>query len=266
MGENERGGEILVVKVGGSTLGSHDTTLEDVVYLQQQGLRPVLVHGGGALISEWLARHNVPTQFQRGLRVTDAETLEVVVAVLAGLVNKQMVAAIAALGGRAAGLSGVDGGFLRGRIADADLGYVGEVSRVDASFLAGFLHDGLVPVVAPVAILERDGQLTPQLLNVNADVAAGAIAAALGARWLVFLTDVAGVKGRDGEIVEELSGEEAQRLLSVGIVQGGMIPKVEACLTAARAGVSSVITDGRRRHALRDIVGGNVTGTLVKGV
>jgi acetylglutamate kinase len=259
-------GEILVVKVGGSTLGSHDTALEDVVYLQKQGLRPVLVHGGGSLISDWLAKHNVPTRFQRGLRVTDAGTLEVVVAVLAGLVNKQMVAAIGALGGRAAGLSGVDGGFLRGRIVDADLGYVGEVTRVDASFLAGFLEGGLVPVVAPVAVLDSDGRLTAQLLNVNADIAAGAIAAALGARWLVFLTDVAGVRGRDGETVGELSGDEAQRLLSAGVVQGGMIPKVEACLAAARAGVSSVIADGRRSHALRDIVEGNVRGTLVKGV
>ncbi len=266
MGETGRIGEILVVKVGGSTLGSHDTTLEDVVYLQRHGLRPVLVHGGGALISDWLTRHNVPTRFERGLRVTDAETLRVVVAVLAGLVNKEMVAAIAALGGRAAGLSGVDGGLLRGQIVDEDLGYVGEVTRVDAGFLARLLDDGLVPVVAPLAVLERDGRLTPQLLNVNADVAAGAIAAALGARWLIFLTDVEGVRGQDGAIVGELSEGEAQRLLSAGVVQGGMIPKVEACLAAARAGVSSVIADGRRSHALRDIVEGNVTGTLVKGV
>lgn len=266
MGETARKGEIVVVKVGGSTLGSHDTALEDAVSLWRQGLRPVLVHGGGALISEWLDRHKVPTQFQRGLRVTDAETLKVVVAVLAGLVNKEIVAAIGAMGGRAAGLSGADGGFLRGQVVSPDLGYVGEVSRVDAAFLARFLDQGLIPVVAPVAVLERDGELTSQLLNVNADVAAGAVAVAVAARWLVFLTDVEGVKGAGGQVVPVLSAQEAQLLLSAGTIQGGMIPKVEACLAAARAGVSSVIADGRRSHVLREIIEGKVTGTLVKGV
>src|SRR3990172_1938660 len=123
--------DVLVAKIGGSTLGSHDTTLEDLVALQRRGLRPVVVHGGGALISEWLSRHNVPTRFERGLRVTDGESLKVVVAVLAGLVNKQLVASLSALGGRAVGLSGADGGMLQCRLADEDIGFVGEIVAVD---------------------------------------------------------------------------------------------------------------------------------------
>src|SRR4030042_3146667 len=115
--------DILVVKIGGSTLGSHDTTLEDLVTLQRRGLRPLVVHGGGALISEWLSQHSVPTRFERGLRVTDGESLKVVVAVLAGLVNKELVASLGALGGRAVGLSGVDGGLLRARLLDKKLGF-----------------------------------------------------------------------------------------------------------------------------------------------
>src|SRR3990172_5858861 len=123
--------DILLAKIGGSTLGSHDTTLADLVALQQRGLWPVVVHGGGALINEWLSRHNIPTRFERGLRVTDAEALTVVVAVLAGLVNKELVAQLQGLGGTAVGLSGADGGMLQCRLADEDIGFVGEIVAVD---------------------------------------------------------------------------------------------------------------------------------------
>lgn len=257
--------DILVVKIGGSTLGSHDTTLEDIVALRARGVRPLVVHGGGALISEWLSRHNVPTRFERGLRVTDAAALEVVVAVLCGLVNKELVASINALGGRAAGLSGPDGGLLRARIADPALGFVGEVTGVDAALLSGLLDGGYVPVVAPVGVLWEGERPTAQLLNVNADTAAGAIAAALGARWLAFLTDVPGVKDGSGGLLAELSPGDAAALMSAGVIEGGMIPKVEACLTAAGASAASVIADGRREHALLDVVEGRPTGTAVKG-
>ncbi len=257
--------DILVAKIGGSTLGSHDTTLEDIVALQRRGVRPVVVHGGGALISEWLLRHNVPTRFERGLRVTDAETLKVVVAVLAGLVNTELVASINAIGGRAAGLSGADGGLLRCRIAGEALGFVGEIADVDPSVVVRLLDDGFIPVVAPVGVLWEGERPAAQLLNVNADTAAGAIAAAIGARWLVFLTDVAGVKSREGEVLAELSAEDADRLVSAGVIEGGMIPKVEACLHAARAGAASVIADGRREHALLDVTGDTASGTVVKG-
>lgn len=253
--------DILVAKIGGSTLGAHDTTLEDIVALQRRGVRPVVVHGGGPLISEWLKVHGVPSRFERGLRVTDARTLDVVVAVLAGLVNKRLVAALTAGGGRAVGLSGADGGLFKGRLLDGKLGYVGEVAEVDARLLLDLMEDGLVPVVAPIAVEWRGEAPTKQLLNINADTAAGAVAVALAARWLVFLTDVPGIRGEDGETVTALSSARASALTEAGVIEGGMIPKVEACLKAA-AGCRSVIADGRKTGALLDAIEER-TGTVV---
>jgi acetylglutamate kinase len=254
--------DILVVKIGGSTLGAHDTTLEDVVGLQRRGVRPVVVHGGGALISEWLKANNVPTRFERGLRVTDERTLEVVVAVLAGLVNKRLVAALTAAGGRAMGVSGADGGLFKARLLDEKLGYVGEVAEVDTRPLLSLLDDGFVPVVAPIAVEWRGEAPTDQLLNINADTAAGAVAEALGARWLVFLTDVPGIRAVDGETVPALSRSRAGALTEAGVIKGGMIPKVEACLRAAGSGCRSVIADGRRAGVLPEAIE-NGTGTVV---
>src|SRR3990170_1369176 len=232
--------DTVVVKIGGSTLGAHDTTLEDVVALQRRGLRPVVVHGGGALISEWLRLHGLPTRFERGLRVTDAGTLEIAVAVLAGLVNKQLVAALTAAGGNAVGLSGADGGLLKARQLDEKLGFVGEVAEVDTRPLVDLLDDGFVPVLAPIAVEWRGEAPTGQLLNINADTAAGAIAAALSARW----------------------PPRAEELSAAGVIEGGMIPKVEACLRAAAAGCRSVIADGRRAGALLEAIE-EKTGTVV---
>ncbi len=254
--------DVLVAKIGGSTLGAHDTTLEDIVAQQRRGLRPVVVHGGGALISDWLKAHNVPTRFQRGLRVTDARTLDVVVAVLAGLVNKRLVAALTAAGGRSVGVSGADGGLLKARLLDEKLGYVGEVAEVDTRPLLGLLDDGFVPVVAPIAVQWQGESPTGQLLNINADTAAGAVAKALAARWLVFLTDVPGIRGEDGDTVASLSPAGARSLTDSGFIQGGMIPKVEACLLAASSGCRSIIADGRRAGALRKAIEER-TGTVV---
>jgi acetylglutamate kinase len=255
--------DILVAKIGGSTLGRHDTTLEDVVALQAEGLRPLVVHGGGTTITDWLGLHGLPTRFQRGLRVTDAETLRVVVAVLAGLVNKELVADLQGRGGRAVGLSGADGGLLRAQLLDESLGYVGEVTEVDTRPLLDLLDDGFLPVVAPIALWWEGDRPRGQLLNVNADTAAGAIARALSARWLVFLTDVAGVRGRDGDVLPHLSPEEATALGEAGVIDGGMIPKVEACVGASGAGCRSVVVDGRVEHALLSAVRGQATGTVV---
>jgi acetylglutamate kinase len=256
-------GNVIVVKIGGSTLGSHDTALADVVELQHRGVRPVVVHGGGALISEWLARHNVPTRFENGLRVTDDASLDVVVAVLAGLVNKQIVASLAALGGRAAGLSGADAGILRARIADPKLGFVGEITGVDTSPLLDLVDGGAIPVIAPIALEWRGEQPTAQLLNINADTAAGAIAAALQARRLVFLTDVPGVRSTNGAIADHLQISEVSGLIAEGVIEGGMIPKVRACLTAAVARCESIIIDGREEHALLRAIEGQMTGTTI---
>ena len=243
-------------------MGARDTTLEDIVALQRRGLRPVVVPGGGPLISEWLKAHDIPTRFERGLRVTDARTLDVVVAVLAGLVNKRLVAALTAAGGRAVGMSGADGGLFKARLLDEKLGYVGEVAEVDTRPLSDLLQDGFVPVVAPIAIEWRGEAPTKQLLNINADTAAGAVAVALAARRLVFLTDVPGIRGEDGETVTALSSARADALTEAGVIEGGMIPKVEACLQAAAAGCRSVIADGRKRGALLEAIEDR-TGTVL---
>ena len=258
-----REGELLVVKIGGSTLGSHDTTLADLAALQRRGLRPVVVHGGGALISEWLARHNVPTRFERGLRVTDAETLKVVVAVLAGLVNKQLVAQLEALDAVAVGLSGVDGQMLQCRLADERLGFVGDIVAVDPGPLVRVLLAAAIPVIAPIGLLFEGEHATGQLLNINADTAAGAIASALGARWLVFLTDVPGVRDSGGVTLRDLPAASAREMIAAGTIEGGMIPKVEACLQAAAAGGLSTIVDGRNEHALLQVIEGKAAGTTI---
>jgi acetylglutamate kinase len=255
--------DILVAKIGGSTLGSHDTTLQDLVELQRRGLRPVVVHGGGATISEWLDRHNVPTRFQRGLRVTDAEALKVVVAVLAGLVNTELVASLQAMGGRAAGISGADGGLLRARLLDQQLGFVGEIMEVDTGPLRLLINDGSIPVIAPIAVRWDGGRPTGQLLNVNADTVAGAVAAALGAGRLAFLTDVPGVRSEEGDTLKRVSRADAERLKETEVIEGGMIPKVEACLTAGDEGCASVVLDGRTEGALLSLVEGETRGTAV---
>ena len=255
---------IIVVKIGGSTLGSHDTTLEDLVALQGEGWRPAVVHGGGATISEWLNSRATPTRFVRGLRVTDAESLRVVVAVLAGLINKELVAAITALGGQAIGLSGADGGLIRVRQLDPDLGYVGQIERVDSDMLVRLFDAGYLPVVAPLGLLWENQRLQSQILNINADTVAGEVAFALAAQWLLFLTDVAGVSGSDGSSLVHLSCQEAAALIDQGTVSGGMIPKVEACLRVCQGGTRTAIIDGRQPHALLAAVQrGEFAGTTI---
>lgn len=254
--------DVLVVKIGGSTLGSRDTTLVDVAELHRRGEAVIVVHGGGPVVSDWLSRMQVPTTFERGLRVTDVRSLEVVVAVLAGLVNKQLVASLSVLGVNAVGLSGCDGGMLKAAVRDKSLGLVGEITEVAAAPLVRILMAGGIPVIAPIAIGWDEHQSTGQLLNVNADTVAGALAAALQPSWLVLVTDVAGVKHRD-RLLDQLSAQEARDLIASGVIEGGMIPKVEASLHAAESGSRAVIVDGRDEHALLALTEGERRGTLV---
>ncbi len=254
---------ITVVKIGGSTLGRHDTSLDDIAALHKEGRRFVVVHGGGATITQWLEKHGVESRFVRGLRVTDEATLDVVVAVLAGLVNKQLVAALEARGAKAMGASGADGAILRARRYDPELGFVGEITTVAADALRSVVEGGAVAVLAPIAI-EADGDaIRPQLLNINADTAAGEVAAALGADRLVFLTDVAGVMDAGGAVQPRLGQDAARELLKSGAVAGGMIPKVESALRAAAAGVPTVVVDGREAGALRKALTGEQIGTHI---
>ncbi|MBI2305525.1 MAG: acetylglutamate kinase [Chloroflexi bacterium] len=256
----------MVVKIGGSTFtpdspeaarrGQLDTSLEDVVALHREGMRPVVVHGGGKDITAWQERLGLSAQFERGLRVTDRGGLEVAVAVLAGLVNKELVAALTALGGRALGLSGADGGLIRGRIKDPALGYVGEIVSVDPTPLSLAWDMGCIPVVAPLGLGEGT------LLNINADTAAGEIALALGAP-LLFLTDVPGVIDDKGEVMGRLTAAEARRLITSGVISQGMIPKVEACLRAAEGGTYAQIVNGGKPHVLIRALEGRMVGTKV---
>jgi acetylglutamate kinase len=250
-----------VVKLGGSTLGAHDTSLRDIAGAWREGCPLVVVHGGGATVSAWLERAGIAPRFARGLRVTDAATLDVVVAVLAGLVNKQIVAELAALGARAVGLSGADGGMLQARRYDDELGFVGQIERVDAGALRDLLRAGHLPVVAPIAI--EGGAASGQLLNTNADTAAGEVAAALGAERLVLLTDVAGVLDAQKRLLPRLSAGEARALIVDGTAGGGMIPKLEAALRAASAGCTTRIIDGTVDGALARALRGDDVGTTV---
>lgn len=249
-------GSVVVVKIGGSTLGTNDTTLADLVDLQRRGARPVVVHGGGKVITEWLERQGIRPRFIRGLRVTDDRTLDVVVAVLTGLVNKSLVRGILALGGKAVGLSGVDGGLLQAEVDSPELGHVGKVTKVDPSPIFDLLAVGCIPVVAPVA-MNAAGASSGSLgmLNVNADLAAGEVAAALGADRLLMLTDVPGVLDSSKRLIPRLTERQAKGLMDSRIVAGGMIPKLEACLKALSAVSTAHIVDGRRPHVLLESMG-----------
>ena len=250
----------IVVKVGGSTLGQHDTALEDIAALQRAGHTLIVVHGGGGAATQWLKVHGVESEFIEGLRVTGADAIDVVVAVFAGLVNKQLVASLQALGARAVGLSGADGGLLRTRQADARLGYVGEVTEVNREPLDALLAAGYMPVISSVGFW---GDEPEKLMNINADSVAGEVAAAVGASDLVFLTDVAHVRDASGGELTELRATEVEALIASKTATGGMIPKLRAGVRACQAGARCHIVDGRDAHALRAVLDGAHAGTRV---
>ncbi|MBL6762121.1 MAG: acetylglutamate kinase [PS1 clade bacterium] len=252
----------VVIKYGGHAMGDAklaEQFANDVVLLKQAGINPVVVHGGGPQIAAMLERLGIKSQFKNGLRVTDAQTIEVVEMVLAGAINKQIVTALNAAGGTAVGLSGKDGNLLvakktRSRAKDPtsnvekaiNLGFVGTPQKVNGHILDVMLASNIIPVIAPIATSANG-----QTLNVNADTAAGAIAAALNAERLLMLTDVDGVKDKKGKLIERLSKAQATRLIKNGTAQGGMIPKLETAIDAVKNGVTAAaILDGRVQHAI----------------
>jgi acetylglutamate kinase len=255
-------GKRFVIKYGGHAMG--DTKLaaafaRDVVLLKQVGIEPIIVHGGGPQIGTMLERLKIKSEFVDGLRVTDAETVEIVEMVLSGSINKQIVAAITEAGGRAVGLSGKDGGLMSvrklrrtHRETDSniekilDLGFVGDPSNVDPDLLISLTRSDIIPVIAPIGVGE-DGAT----YNVNADTAAGAIASALEATRMLMLTDVVGVLDKKGELIADMGVEQARALIEDGTITGGMIPKVETCIEAVEKDVeAAVILDGRSPHAM----------------
>jgi acetylglutamate kinase len=252
----------ILIKFGGHAMGKADYVnafASDIALLDQVGARPVVVHGGGPQIVEMLTKLKIESKFIDGLRVTDEATISVVEMVLAGGINKALVAAIASAGGRAVGVSGKDGGLITARKLMAvakssdsaiqkavDLGFVGEPANIDVTVLDALLMHNLIPVVAPVGGGE-DGKT----YNINADTAAGAIAAALNAKRMLMLTDVTGVQDKDGNLIPSLTISQAKALIHDGTVLGGMIPKVETCIEAVQGGAEgAVIMDGRVPHAL----------------
>jgi acetylglutamate kinase len=249
--------ETVVLKIGGSVAGEADAAVSAVVALHDGGRPLVVVHGGGPQIGEWSERFGLATRFVRGLRVTDAPTRDVALAVLGGLANKTLVAALLARGVPAVGLSGVDGGMLRAEREDPELGLVGRVSMVDSSVLEDLIASGRVAVVAPAAIGPEG-----EILNVNGDSAAGAIAASLGARLLAFVTDVPGVRGRDGRVFATLDRARTKALVDDGTIEGGMLPKVEACLVAAASGSDAAIVSLRESDAVERVLAGERVGTF----
>lgn len=247
--------QVVVVKYGGNALAgsSDDHALalfaQDIVLMRQVGMRPVVVHGGGPQISELMDRLGMRPEFRNGLRVTDAGTVGVVQMVLTGQVNPQLVAAINVHGPLAVGVSGGDAGLIRASARDTELGFVGDVDSINPTILRRLLDDEFIPVVATVGT-DQHGQA----YNINADTVAGAIAEALGAEKLVYLTDIEGLRrvvDDPASLIRQTSPDELDRLMADGTIAGGMIPKVESCVRAVRGGVRRAhILDGRIPHVL----------------
>jgi acetylglutamate kinase len=270
-------GQSIVVKLGGHAMGDPalmDDFAGDVALMKQCGVHPIVVHGGGPQIDDMLKRLEIESSFVDGLRVTDAATVEVVEMVLAGKINKEIVAAINKQGGRAVGLSGKDARLIvaekllqtvtdkaTGAERKIDRGFVGKPVSINPEVLEVFRDSDLIPVVAPVAA-GTEGET----FNINGDTAAGALAGAMRAARLLLLTDVPGVKGADGALIEEMSVAEAQALIESGVIHGGMIPKVETALDALSRGVDAVvILDGRAPHAvLLELFTRHGAGTLIR--
>jgi len=246
-------GRTVVVKYGGAAMkdGSlKDKVVRDIVFLSCVGVRPIVVHGGGPEINSWLAKLGIEPQFKDGLRVTDADTMDVVEMVLVGRVNKEIVSLINQAGGAAVGLCGKDGDLIRARhVGQEGVGFVGEVSTVDTRLIKTLVDAGYVPVISSVAA-DEEGQAH----NINADTVAGEIAAALEAEKLILLTDTAGILHDyqdPSTLYEKLDIQQARQLIDDGIVAGGMIPKVTCCVRSLAQGVKAAhIVDGRVPHAL----------------
>ena len=245
-------GQIIVVKYGGNAMINSELkqqVMEDIVLMSLIGVKVVLVHGGGPEITEMLEKIGKKTEFVDGLRVTDSETADVVQMVLAGKINKSLVNYLEVKGGRAIGLSGMDGHMITAEQKDVRLGYVGKITSIDATPVLDILEKGYIPVISTVGC-DRDGNV----YNINADTAAAGIAAAIKAKRLISMTDIAGIlKDRDDprSIIPEMDINEARELMRTGIISGGMIPKVECCIDAVENGVERVIIlDGRIPHAI----------------
>tara|TARA_B100001996_G_scaffold382873_1_gene376078 strand:- start:247 stop:1152 length:906 start_codon:yes stop_codon:yes gene_type:complete len=269
--------KIIVIKFGGNAMGKKEyvkSFAEDIALLQQVGMLPIVVHGGGPQIGEMLKKLKIESNFVDGLRVTDEATIDVVEMVLCGVTNKSIVSSISQAGGNAVGISGKDGNLISAKrisILDkdsdsnvekaVDLGFVGEPEQINVEILNGLIAQKMIPVIAPVGIGKKG-----ESYNINADTAAGAVASAMKATRMIMLTDVMGVLDSNDNLVPELSIEKAKKLIDEKIVVGGMIPKVKTCINTVRQGTeAAVIMDGRLPHALLiELFTEHGIGTLIK--
>jgi acetylglutamate kinase len=260
-------GQYFVIKYGGHAMDDHETAARfarDIVLLKQVGINPIIVHGGGPQIDAMLKKLNIQSQYKNGLRVTDAATMEVVEMVLAGKVNKELVQHIRQAGGVSFGLCGKDGNLVTARkiMPDGvDLGLVGEPIGINATILQKIIQEDAIPVVAPVAVDDQG-----QTLNINADTVAGAIASAIKAVRFLLLTDVQGFKDKNGKLVAEMNVKEAEQAIIDGVAKGGMIPKLQTCISAVNSGVKgAVILSGRDPHSvLLELLTPQGIGTLIR--
>ena len=257
-------GATVVIKFGGHAMGSDEameTFARDIVLMQQVGVNPVIVHGGGPMINKMLERLNIKSEFVDGKRVTDSATMEVVEMVLSGLVNKRIVQAINAQGGRAVGLSGKDANLITCDPADPKLGLVGIPRDIDPTLLNKLFEADMIPVIAPLGAGDNG-----ETFNINGDTVAGSIAANLKADRLLLLTDISGVKNTKGEVLTELTPEKIRELTAAGVISGGMIPKTETALMAIEGGVRAVvILDGRAPNAcLLELFTDHGAGSLIR--
>ncbi len=261
-------GKTVVVKYGGNAMINEELkeqVMEDIVLLSLIGIKVVLVHGGGPEISELMAKLGKKAEFVNGLRVTDKETVDIVQMVLAGKVNKSLVKLLEVKGGKAMGISGLDGRLIAAKIKDEKLGYVGSITKINIKPVQDLLDNGYIPVVSTIA-----GDEKGNTYNINGDTAAARIAGALNAERLIMMTDIAGIltnKDDPTSLIKEVSIQEAENLIKDGVVQGGMIPKVECCIDALEHGVKNVvIMDGRVSHSiLIELLTNEGAGTMVKG-
>lgn len=261
----------IVIKYGGNAMINEDlkrTVMEDITLLKYVGMNPVIVHGGGPDITAELKTHNVESEFVNGLRVTDADTIKIAQMVLVGKTNKEVVSNININGGKAVGLCGIDGRIIECVPLTEDtegnkinVGFVGKIVNVNANIIKSLCQDEYIPVIAPIGT-DKNGQS----YNINADTVASAVATAMGAEKLIYLTDVEGVKDNDGNIIFEISTENAEKLIEEGTISGGMIPKSRACMEAVAEGVNRVhIIDGRILHSiLLEIFTDTGIGTMFK--
>lgn len=259
-------GATVVVKYGGNAMENPQQATSfarDITLMKLVGMHPVVVHGGGPQIGQHLERLGIASRFVNGLRVTDAETMEIVEMMLGGHVNKALVAAINQQGGRAVGLTGKDGGLIRARkmLSEEDIGQVGEVEAIDPAIITHLESGGFIPVIAPVGVGD-DGAA----YNINADTVAGKIASVLKAEKLMLLSNIRGVLSADGELLTGLKTGEVDRLIADGTIHGGMLPKIACALDAVKSGVRAAhIVDGRVEHAvLLELFTDEGVGTLIK--